>query len=69
MSVLHHQERRETLYEEALEEVMNEYPELHELDAQNKASEIAEERFQNEEYYSENGHPSLSAAERNRGLL
>jgi len=66
MSCLISEERKEQLFDEALTEVENEFPNLSKSEQESKADDLATEKYNDEVYFSYSGHPSLSPEERNR---
>lgn len=57
---------KERLYEEALEQLEAEHPEVKSSEIEEHFGSEAAERAEDAFYWTEEGHPSLSAAERNR---
>jgi len=54
------------LYDEALEQLEAEHPEVKSSEIEEHFGSEAAERAEDAFYWTEEGHPSLSAAERNR---
>ena len=54
------------LYDEALEQLAAEHPEVKPSEIEERFGSEAAERADDAFYWTEEGHPSLSAAERNR---
>ena len=54
------------LYDEALEQLAAEHPEVKPSEIEERFGAEAAERADDAFYWTEEGHPSLSAAERNR---
>ena len=57
---------KERLYQEALEQLEAEHPEVDPSEIEEHFGSEAAERAEDAFYWTEEGHPSLSAAERNR---
>ena len=63
------EEHKERIFEEVYEELALENPNLSDQELEALAEPIAKERLEDEYYFTSQGHPSLSAADRNPSLI
>ena len=63
------EEHKERIFEEVCEELALENPNLSDQELEALAEPIAKERLEDEYYFTSQGHPSLSAADRNPSLI
>tara|TARA_Y100001963_G_C6728674_1_gene422739 strand:+ start:361 stop:579 length:219 start_codon:yes stop_codon:yes gene_type:complete len=63
------EEHKERIFEEVCEELALENPNLSNEQIEDLAEPIAKERLDDEYYFTSQGHPSLSAADRNPSLI
>ena len=59
-------ERKRSLYEDALKELEDEHPEVDPSEIEERFGDEAVQSAEDAFYYTSEGHPTLSAAERNR---
>lgn len=63
------EEHKERIFEEVCEELALENPNLSDEQIEALAEPIAKERLDDAYYFTSQGHPSLSAADRNPSLI
>ena len=63
------EEHNERIFEQVCEELALENPNLSDQELEALAEPIAKERLDDEYYFTSQGHPSLSAADRNTSLI